>query len=148
MTGLNHAATGALIATAINRPALALPLAFLSHFAVDMIPHWDYKYKSASPLGFATRVTDLALSLLLLTLLSLKAGSLWVFLGGILAISPDFMWWNFFLHGKPDRRDGNNPLHILRRFHIWIQWSESRWGLLVEVIWFPLILWLIFQNIG
>jgi hypothetical protein len=43
MTGINHAVTGALVAAAINKPALALPAALLSHFAADIIPHWNYR---------------------------------------------------------------------------------------------------------
>lgn len=36
-----HAVVGAAIATAIPNPLIALPLAFLSHFALDMTPHWN-----------------------------------------------------------------------------------------------------------
>jgi hypothetical protein len=40
MTGFNHGMTGAAIALAVKQPALAVPLAFLSHFVTDMIPHF------------------------------------------------------------------------------------------------------------
>jgi hypothetical protein len=36
-----HAVVGAAIATAIPNPLIAIPLAFLSHFALDMTPHWN-----------------------------------------------------------------------------------------------------------
>lgn len=36
-----HAVVGAAIATAIPNPVIALPLAFASHFALDMVPHWN-----------------------------------------------------------------------------------------------------------
>ncbi len=36
-----HVVVGAAIATVIPNPFLAIPLAFLSHFALDMIPHWN-----------------------------------------------------------------------------------------------------------
>jgi hypothetical protein len=36
-----HAVVGAAIATAIPNPFIAIPLAFLSHFALDMTPHWN-----------------------------------------------------------------------------------------------------------
>lgn len=44
MTGFNHATTGALIAAATGNVFLAVPIAFLSHFALDAIPHfgWDF----------------------------------------------------------------------------------------------------------
>lgn len=49
MTATNHALTGAVIALAINEPWLAIPLAFLSHFAIDAIPHWDYAINRKRP---------------------------------------------------------------------------------------------------
>ena len=40
MTATNHILTGATIALAVNHPAVAIPLAFVSHFAWDAIPHF------------------------------------------------------------------------------------------------------------
>lgn len=36
-----HVLIGAAIATKVGNPYLALPLAFLSHFVVEKIPHWN-----------------------------------------------------------------------------------------------------------
>jgi len=36
-----HTMMGVAIATVVNQPLLALPLSFLSHFALDVVPHWD-----------------------------------------------------------------------------------------------------------
>ena len=41
MTATGHALVGTLIAAKISNPALAVPLALLSHFAADILPHWD-----------------------------------------------------------------------------------------------------------
>lgn len=41
MIELPHTVVGAAIAVKLGNPALALPLAFLSHFALDPIPHWN-----------------------------------------------------------------------------------------------------------
>jgi len=38
---LPHTLAGATIATKITNPFLALPLAFLSHFILDLFPHWN-----------------------------------------------------------------------------------------------------------
>jgi hypothetical protein len=38
---LPHALAGATIATKITNPFLALPLAFLSNFILDLFPHWN-----------------------------------------------------------------------------------------------------------
>lgn len=36
-----HTAVGIAIGAAIHNPVVAIPLAFLSHFGLDLIPHWD-----------------------------------------------------------------------------------------------------------
>ena len=148
MTGLNHAATGALVAAAINRPALALPAALLSHFVADAIPHWNYQ----TPKHIARRQTvmlaDLALSLALLLVLALwvDANPYLVIIGGLLGILPDTMWLRHFITGRPSIHGSPKRLiNRIRQIHFWIQWSETSKGLIVEIVWFPLMIWLIFQ---
>lgn len=41
MLELPHVVVGAAIAVKIGNPALALPLALASHFALDVLPHWN-----------------------------------------------------------------------------------------------------------
>lgn len=41
MTATGHAIIGTVIAAKIGNPALAIPIAFASHFAADAFPHWD-----------------------------------------------------------------------------------------------------------
>lgn len=41
MLELPHALLGAAIATKIPNPLISIPLAFLSHLPIDMIPHWN-----------------------------------------------------------------------------------------------------------
>ena len=36
-----HAALGAAIAVQVGNPLLALPLSFVSHFALEPLPHWN-----------------------------------------------------------------------------------------------------------
>lgn len=148
MTGLNHAITGATVAAAINRPALALPAAFASHFLADMVPHWNYKVPGGVNGRIKVMAIDLTLSLALLAMLALTVGANpWVvFLGGLLAISPDIMWLEFFLSGRTTIKGSSKRLvNRARRFHLWIQWSETSWGILVEAVWFGLMLSLIYQ---
>lgn len=40
MTATNHALTGTAIGLIVGEPLLALPLALLSHYALDVIPHF------------------------------------------------------------------------------------------------------------
>ncbi len=41
MVEFPHAIVGAAIATAIPNPLISLPLAFASHFVLDLVPHWN-----------------------------------------------------------------------------------------------------------
>lgn len=41
MLELSHTIVGAAIAAKIGNPALALPLSLASHFALDLVPHWN-----------------------------------------------------------------------------------------------------------
>ncbi len=148
MTGLNHAVTGALVAAVINKPLVALPAALASHFAADVIPHWNYYLRPHIARRQVIMMADLALSLALLLILALTvdANPYLVFMGGLLGVLPDTMWLRFFITGKTDFLGGNERLiNRLRRFHLWIQWSETTKGFFVELLWFPLMLWLIYQ---
>lgn len=44
MTATGHALIGTVIAAKVGNPALAIPLAFASHFLADALPHWDTGY--------------------------------------------------------------------------------------------------------
>lgn len=68
MTATGHALIGTVIAAKIGNPALAVPLALASHFAVDALPHWDTSYhrrqKSRAKFFFQT-LADFLLGLIL-----------------------------------------------------------------------------------
>jgi hypothetical protein len=148
MTALNHAATGALVAAAINRPLLALPAALISHFVIDMIPHWDYKVPGGVNGRLKVIALDLFLCFLLLLVLSLSVdATLWVVTaGGILGVLPDVMWHRYFLTGQPSiTKNKNSLINRLRRFHLAIQLSETDKGIWVEAAWFTVVVWLAYQ---
>ena len=42
MTATAHALVSGAIAASVQNPTLAIPLAFVSHFVMDAIPHWDF----------------------------------------------------------------------------------------------------------
>lgn len=42
MTATGHAIIGTVIAAKIGDPVLAVPIAFVSHIAADLVPHWDF----------------------------------------------------------------------------------------------------------
>ena len=75
MLELPHAVLGAAIATKIPNPWLALPLAFLSHFPLDLIPHWNPSlYTETKQYGRPTRKSTFLVAIDVF--LSLGAGAL------------------------------------------------------------------------
>lgn len=164
MTATNHALTGALIALAIKKPEFAIPLAFMSHFVVDMIPHYNppkvkkqsftnfydnWPKKFASPSFLYIFASDMLLFGLILLVLPLSAPatvSAWtIFFSSLAAASPDFVGGRFLVY----RIIGYKPKHIknspFTRFHIWLQWMERPWGIWVELAWAILMIWLIYN---
>ncbi len=72
MLELPHAAVGATIAVLIPNPLLAVPLAFASHFVMDLFPHWNphigreiRRYGHIAPSTTLLLVFDSSLSLYL-----------------------------------------------------------------------------------
>lgn len=136
MTATNHVVTGMTLLAAVPHPAM-LPVAFLSHFALDALPHYGAPATEHTSHKFLVILfSDMGVAasfLLAITLLQPENWPLLV-LGGILSASPDLMWlprWLQELQGKDPGK-----LHLIGRFHSWIQWAEKPWGLIVELIWF------------
>jgi hypothetical protein len=142
MTTLNHAVTGAVIAVAIKAPALAIPLALLSHYVCDAIPHFgihehDHVKRNASLLFRAVTITSVAGMLLLLVLAPLRGyhDVSWVTVIAcmVAAALPDIVWVPMYFRELKSKQE--KPLGKFDRFHQVIQWYEKPLGLSVEAIW-------------
>jgi len=137
MTATNHVLTGALIATAVHNPWLALPAAFLSHFVVDAIPHFGRTDIKLNSFYFRSRLLAdmIVAALCLLIILLLQPAHVWIILlCGVLAASPDLMWLSRFIAANQHRPAAK--LGLIRQFHHKIQWFEHPIGASVEVAWF------------
>jgi len=90
---------------------------------------------------------DLTLSITMLVILTifLSGSPLLIIGGGLLGIAPDLMWLPYFITGKPSKMHKKTPLHLTRRFHMHIQWSETDKGLYLESVWFLLVATLLFS---
>jgi hypothetical protein len=163
MTATNHALTGALIALAVKKPELAIPLALLSHFALDLVPHynpsgltkdkfinystsWSKKMKDPGfRLIFPIDMFLFMAVLLILPLLAPAFVSPWtVLFSAVAGAAPDFFGGLKYLahlifHIGTKGRDKD----WLTRFHISLQWMERPWGIYVEIAWAILALFLI-----
>lgn len=76
MTATSHALIGTIIAVKIGNPALAIPVALVSHLAADMIPHWDTA-TNMSKKGKRRVITETIFDILLGFLISYTLVLLW-----------------------------------------------------------------------
>ena len=97
MIAFNHGMSGMLIATVVPAP-LAIPLAFASHFLLDLVPHYGLeKSKRDSSIKYKLIVfTDISMALLLNLIVLFKIPHLeagyhqWIVLVcGWVAVGPD-----------------------------------------------------------
>ena len=135
MTATNHVLSGAIIGMTISSPIVAIPLALMSHFVLDALPHYGNKNHTGR-LFLAVLIADAATAGIFLLSLIIQQPASWqlaVFCG-ITAASPDLMWmpgWIREMRGQPRLRPGP-----IRRFHKNIQWAEKARNFPAEIIWF------------
>lgn len=134
MISLNHVLTGTAIGLAVKNPILVAPLAFLSHFILDAIPHFSYAWPGWK--FIAIWAIDAVLSIMALTILCLSEPSLALamLVGGVFAELPDVFWIyeRLVLHRR--------STFWYFRFHRVIQWSETQRGLFYELGYLALLI--------
>ena len=135
MTATNHTLTGALVGLTITVPIIALPLAFLLHFVLDSLPHYDNDAHTTRNFKIMLLMDALLAASVLLLITVVHPGYWWLgVLCGIACASPDLMWfprWVNELRGRP-----NKPMHIVARFHSRIQRYATSQNYPYEVVWF------------
>jgi len=150
MTSTNHAVTGALVAVLVDKP-YAVILAFLAHFVMDLVPHFDIKPSSAKKVVELATGIDIVLAVgatLAACAIIFSAGdvALWLVLTCAFAcVSPDLVWgWRYYKLGTY-KKVISEPMSIFSRWHQKIQWSETRRGIFVEIPWLVGVLALIMK---
>lgn len=133
---------GAVMATALQRPLLVIPLAIASHFILDLLPHFgvnehNHSARNRHPLFLYIVITDTVLTIAMLVLLPFVLGgaiSWWLLVASMLAAwIPDALWIRHFAHHLRGRQIQPGRF---ARFHQRIQWFERPIGLIVELVWF------------
>lgn len=133
MTATNHYLSGVLIASLSPKPLIALPLAFISHFILDTLPHFgDENYRQKLPKFYKVWRTDFAIlmALVIWTFFNLP---LWFILAGFIATSPDLAWVYRFQFIEKGGKYHQPKMNWLNSFHSRIQKFERPWGLYLEV---------------
>jgi hypothetical protein len=128
--------TGAIIGLSVVAP-VAIPLAFVSHFAMDGLPH-EGNLGLSHKKNTAILVSDIALCFILALIIFIIRPPYWwlAILCAFLATSPDVMWLS--LHRDRGANRTPKPLserQALVRLHHKVQWFQQPIGLVVELIW-------------
>ena len=151
MTAISHGLAGTAIALVVKEPILALPLAFLSHFVLDILPHFGLSFEFRKRNVFISNLymTIELLFLGALTAFLYSAGVSWVvFASLILAISPDIAWVYRFYIQEQFRKLPEQPRNWFNEFHARIQWSETIFpGLLIEIFFAISLLVFVVNNV-
>ncbi len=142
MTAPNHALTGAIIGAVIPNPWLALPLAFLSHFVLDALPHYDVpgdtdESRINSRLFLQVQIIGgfvVCAALVAAVWVVHPADWFVVCLAAFLGASPDLLSVPRFLDVKRNRVDPKDTWWFWR-FHGRIQWKTGPWLWIVELVW-------------
>jgi len=130
-----HVAVGIAIATAIPNPLISIPLAFASHFILDMTPHWNpHLNTETKKYGHLTKNTLLIIAIdlvcAMLTTIYFGKNNMFLYLAAFSAILPDLLEAPYFLFGLKNKY-----------LNIWIKLQKSIqadatlfWGLLTQIL--------------
>lgn len=143
MIGFNHALAGIGIALSVRNPLLVASIALISHFLLDIIPHFHHEsFGDTLRRPYTQRFKQVLLLDTVVTIsIALLALYFWpelwfvLLLGIFFAMLPDFLWP---LYGKVPQ------LERFFHFHLRIQRYERSWGLMIEMPFVLLLGFLIF----
>jgi hypothetical protein len=136
MRAINHALTGAIIGLVVGESILAAPLAVVSHFIGDAIPHHGTGEASLKTAWFRRAIyIDALLCFGLVVVLALAQPLHWQLAAvcAFLAAAPDFLSIN---HVIKARRNQKWKPNLYGKFAKGIQWFERPVGAAVEIAWF------------
>jgi len=136
MTATSHALIGASIAAKITNPIIGIPLAIASHFAADLVPHWDagtnHKNKSATRLKMEATL-DVLLGFALVILI----------FRNFVAINPAYMFTMVIAAQLPDWLEAPSWMFGIKIPPFsWLDWLGHKlqtrmqlpWGLVTQVV--------------
>ncbi len=148
MTLTNHYMTGVGIAVITKNPFIALPLAIVSHYILDSLPHygfkiWEQRNQGKFKIVFRTMlVLDVAVFSFFIHFLIINNVPAWYYFAGICGYLPDLAWWYIWL--VPEKFGTVRvELNLINRFHSNIQKFERLWGVIPEVIYGLVVFFLI-----
>ena len=145
MFASNHALSGALIGLIVVNPLVALPLAFVSHFVLDAIPHYGRTDDAAwlkNPCFHRLLIGEFLVCVGIVLLLFITQPANWQLASicAFLATSPDLFWMKKFIRGNKQSASPTKKEHWFLQFHAFVQWYEKPNGLYIELPIFVLLM--------
>ena len=135
-----HALIGGLFGDYFHSVSLIIILSLLSHFLMDMIPHWDGPFDRAlfhskgevkvEKIQIVLHFFDLIFSLLIILILYLEFDNSLIILGGFVSIFPDIIKAGYFTRLRK-RKWYMNHLKLHSKIQNEIGWKL---GLITQVI--------------
>lgn len=138
MTATNHALTGAAIGLIVGQPILAIPLALVSHFVLDAIPHFAFSNEPESVLATDLfrnyLVIEALVCFLIVCFLFATQPVNWLLAAvcAFVAASPDFLHINKYIKKRQGKRWQPSKFS---KFAADIQWFQRPIGGVVEIAW-------------
>lgn len=146
MTATNHFLVGVTVASFTRKPEIALPLAFISHFLLDALPHFGDSHYHQKLKKFAIVWLADFIVLMCALALTLINNPWWYAVAGFLGTSPDLAWiYRFYFVNKNVDAETKN-MSLLNKFHNNIQKFEFRGGMLVEIPLAVVLIWLLYNR--
>lgn len=138
MTAVNHALTGTAIGLVAGQPLLAIPLAIISHYVCDALPHFGTGLQEKTLLkgnGFRNYlVAEATLCFMIVVMLAVARPEHWLLAAvcAFAAAAPDLLSINRYISIRRGRQWRPN---VYTKFAQNIQWFERPVGAVVEVVW-------------
>lgn len=150
MTATGHALVATLLIAKFPDPLVSLPLAFVSHFALDVVPHWDagthHHGKTKEKLFFEAGA-DVVLSVILSYVLYYYIGGQEygiLLLGIFLSQLPDWLTAPYFiLHMKSPLVSWSKQMYKLQ--HKINNRLDKPWGIVTQITTVVLLYVLLFM---
>lgn len=139
MTGFNHTLTGTIIALSIKEPLLIAPMAFLSHFILDSLPHFG-NHPKLVPYNSIFKIyltIEAVLCVAVLSTAIILSPENWFILiwGAAWATLPDFTWLLI--------KEAPRSVSWFFDFHNKIQWAERSYGWIFELVYLLFFGWIL-----
>jgi len=131
MIGFNHALVGGLLGKYVPWP-VAIPLALVSHFVLDALPHYGITHESRDKFLFWKIFTTVdALLTAGLATWAIVNHHYAMFFAGLAGVIPDFIWVARVMYTRSF--DLSQNTHWFTRWHVQIQRFEFPGGVLIEI---------------